>query len=188
MLPGWYYNEHVLKRMGPITTVLVFAGLLLVACGAGSPSGVASLGKTNSTVAAGGTATTLPSGATARKHLQEALEYSICMRSHGVPNFPDPGNGGGIEISSGSGIDPSSPQFQAAQKACQKYSPANPSQAHMAQREQSLLKFAACMRDNGVPSFPDPQFFPNGGILAKQPPGVNANSPTFQAAAKKCNA
>ena len=46
---------------------------------------------------------------------------SRCMRSHGVPNFPDPkfpsGGGVGIQLN-GNGIDPNSPAFQAAQKAC----------------------------------------------------------------------
>jgi hypothetical protein len=52
-----------------------------------------------------------------------ALAMSRCMRSHGVPNFPDPqfqnGPGGGVGIRlGGAGIDPNSPAFQAAQKAC----------------------------------------------------------------------
>jgi hypothetical protein len=53
---------------------------------------------------------------------RQALKFSACMRGHGEPNFPDPDfrNGGvGIHIGSGTGIDPRSPQFQAAQKACQ---------------------------------------------------------------------
>jgi hypothetical protein len=52
----------------------------------------------------------------------QALKFSACMRSHGVPNFPDPQfSGGGVQlrIDKSSGIDPQSPQFQAAQKACQ---------------------------------------------------------------------
>jgi hypothetical protein len=52
----------------------------------------------------------------------QALKFSECMRSHGVPNFPDPKfEGGGVRIAlkSGSGLNPQSPQFQAAQKACQ---------------------------------------------------------------------
>jgi hypothetical protein len=53
------------------------------------------------------------------------LKAAQCMRSHGVPNFPDPteSNGGqaiGFHVS---GIDPNSPQFQAAQKACRSLSP-----------------------------------------------------------------
>jgi hypothetical protein len=71
----------------------------------------------------------LPSGGTPSAAQQEqmrshALAFSACMRSHGEPNFPDPqfGSGGrvSIKIGRGAGIDPSSPQFQAAQTACQK--------------------------------------------------------------------
>jgi hypothetical protein len=106
------------------------------------------------------------------------------MRSHGLADFPDPSSSGGIEINSSSGLDPNSPQFQTAQEACHKYMP-GPSPAQQAQQHQSALKFAACMRANGVPNFPDPQFAPNGGIL--EPSGVDPNSPSFQAATKKCN-
>ncbi len=53
---------------------------------------------------------------------QAALAFAQCMRSHGVPNFPDPkvgSNGVAIQINRSSGIDPNSPTFQAAQTACQ---------------------------------------------------------------------
>ena len=53
------------------------------------------------------------------------LKFSRCMRTHGVPNFPDPsfGTGGrvGIRFGPGSGVDPSSPSFQQAQAACAKF-------------------------------------------------------------------
>jgi hypothetical protein len=56
--------------------------------------------------------------------LAEALKHSTCMRAHGITNFPDPNTrGGGISISL-NGLDPNSPQFQAAQQACEKYQPA----------------------------------------------------------------
>ena len=64
-----------------------------------------------------------PSPAQQEQARRSALALSACMRSHGEPNFPDPQFGSGdsvrLKISAGSGIDPSSPQFQAAQKACQ---------------------------------------------------------------------
>jgi hypothetical protein len=48
------------------------------------------------------------------------------------------------------------------------------------------LKFSACMRTHGVPSYPDPtstgEIGSNGAIL-----GVNEDSPAFQAAEKECN-
>jgi hypothetical protein len=67
-----------------------------------------------------------PSPAQQAKMQEAALKFSECMRSHGVPGFPDPkfsSSGGGVrvtqKIGKSSGIDPGSPQFQAAQKACQ---------------------------------------------------------------------
>jgi hypothetical protein len=68
----------------------------------------------------------LPNGGTPShqeqaKQLQEALKYAACIRSHGVPNYPDPkaASGGGIEL----GGSPDSPQFNAAQKACGHFLP-----------------------------------------------------------------
>ncbi|HTX01744.1 MAG TPA: hypothetical protein VMD59_23375 [Acidimicrobiales bacterium] len=50
------------------------------------------------------------------------LEFAQCMRTHGEPGYPDPKfSAGGVtqSIEKGSGIDPTSPQFQAAQRTCQ---------------------------------------------------------------------
>jgi hypothetical protein len=63
-----------------------------------------------------------PSPAQQAKAQAAMLRYSACMRSHGVPKFPDPNFSGGgisIRINSKDGLDPQSPQFQSAQKACQ---------------------------------------------------------------------
>ncbi len=68
-----------------------------------------------------------PSPAQLAQIQESALKFSACMRSHGVPNFPDPefSHGGGAvrlrigHAGNGAGIDPNSSQFQAAQKACQ---------------------------------------------------------------------
>jgi hypothetical protein len=58
------------------------------------------------------------------KALETMLKFSACMRAHGVPKFPDPQTqgGGGImmRIGKNMGVDPRSPQFQAAQKTCGK--------------------------------------------------------------------
>ena len=65
-----------------------------------------------------------PSPAQQAKFQEQALKFSECMRHHGVPDFPDPNFSGGggrvtLKIGKSGGINPSSPQFQAAQKACQ---------------------------------------------------------------------
>jgi hypothetical protein len=68
-----------------------------------------------------------PSPAQQQQMRIHALAFSACMRSHGEPNFPDPQFGPGgrvsLKIGRGDGLDPSLPQFQAAQKACQKNFP-----------------------------------------------------------------
>jgi hypothetical protein len=66
-----------------------------------------------------------PTAAQTAKVKSQALAMSRCMRSHGVPNFPDPqfqtGPGGAVGVGirlSGTGIDPNLPAFKAAQQAC----------------------------------------------------------------------
>jgi hypothetical protein len=64
------------------------------------------------------------SQAASSQNLAAALSFAKCMRQHGITNYPDPGphsgpNGGeGVNLS---GIDINSPQFKAAQQACQQY-------------------------------------------------------------------
>jgi hypothetical protein len=46
------------------------------------------------------------------------LKFASCMRSHGVPNFPDPKSYNGSQQVYLPGINPSAPAFQTAAKAC----------------------------------------------------------------------
>ena len=90
------------------------------------------------------------------------VRFSSCMRSHGVPNFPDPGPGGGIQLDSSSGIDPQSPAFQSAQRTCAKLLPGGgpPRGPVSAARKLQLLRLAQCMRAHGLTTFPDPTSTP----------------------------
>jgi hypothetical protein len=63
------------------------------------------------------------SGPQQAQQLARTLDFSRCMRSHGVPNFPDPKvtagtNGNRVADLRGAGLNFSSPAFQAAAKAC----------------------------------------------------------------------
>jgi len=52
------------------------------------------------------------------------LKATACIRTHGVPSFPDPTfSGGGVHIPKTAGIDPRSPQVRAAEEACQSLIP-----------------------------------------------------------------
>ena len=188
-------------RTGSALLVLSLS-IVLGGCGGKSASpGVANLGTSTSstpttTQSSGSIAPTgggsAPSGgATLRMKGGPGLaQFASCMRSHGEPNFPDPNAQGVLSISSSSGIDPSTPQFQSAQRACSKYLPNGgqpPSPAQQAKMQQQALRFSACMRSHGVPNFPDPQFG-NGKIGIRIGPGsgIDPRSPQFQAAQKAC--
>jgi hypothetical protein len=53
------------------------------------------------------------------------LNYAKCMRAHGISDFPDPKPDGTLQIKAdpGSDLDPSNPQFKAADNACKHYEP-----------------------------------------------------------------
>jgi hypothetical protein len=173
--------------------VLAVLGLAAAACGGGAAgSSVASLGATTTTTRASDTNVSTGGQSTS----DDALKFSQCMRSHGVANFPDPTMRGGrptIQAGGGpgSGLDPNSPQFQAAQSACQHLLPkgGRVSPQQQAQAEDAALHFAQCMRAHGI-NVPDPQTSTNagGGMQVKIGPGagVDPNSPQFQAAQSAC--
>jgi hypothetical protein len=161
------------RRRAPLAAGLLAAGLLAAGCGSSSPSSPAS-----PTVAA------------------QALAYSKCMRADGVPNFPDRGDTvsgpynsiAGIKIPTS--INMQAPTYESANKSCERllaavFSPRGkpPVTASM---KAALIAQAQCMREHGVPSYPDPTFPASGGIDIQIGPGVNTQSPAFLQAQKTC--
>jgi hypothetical protein len=56
---------------------------------------------------------------------QDYLKAAACMRSHGIPNFPDPTfSGGSVNFPIPSSIDTTSEQFSQARQTCVKFIPA----------------------------------------------------------------
>jgi hypothetical protein len=53
---------------------------------------------------------------------QQMLAFARCMRQHGI-NIPDPKPGGGIGVDGDAGVNPDSPKFKAAWRACGQYEP-----------------------------------------------------------------
>jgi hypothetical protein len=94
------------------------------------------------------------------------------MRSHGVPEFPDPGSSGQVPKAAAQQLGVSSSQLQAAGRACQDLYPASAgslstslqqceefSDCPPAMVQQALNAgrgFAQCMRSHGVTNWPDP--------------------------------
>jgi hypothetical protein len=185
-----------MTRINLSVIVLASATLLLAGCGGTSSPGVAHLSSSTpggSAADGAGKASTPESGASAQ---QKMVAYSQCMRTHGVPEFPEPTEGH-LLIHSGNhnghvtGVNPQSSQFQAALKVCGKLVPegGTPSPAQQAKVQESALKFSQCMRTHGVPNFPDPTFSGGGARLTLEAGGANGidpNSPQFKAAQKTC--
>lgn len=142
-------------------------------------------------LAACGSSAKLPTAAT-----DVALKFSQCMRSHGVTSFPDPGSGGSLEITPGSGINPQSPAFQTAQQACKQYAPNKAGPPRMSESQRTAaVRFAECMRRNGQTNFTDPTLkAPAGitrllvlrGMVFPIGAGIDPGSPGFRQAATKC--
>jgi hypothetical protein len=130
------------------TTVLAAAALALMAaaCG-GSPSGPGRGGSANA-------------GSSANTH---QLAYSQCVRSHGVPNFPDPDSSGGFNKATLSQLAAGNSQYQAATQSCAHLLPnggGGPTAAQVQQEWTGMLNFARCMHSHGEPNWPDPTPYP----------------------------
>jgi hypothetical protein len=88
----------------------------------------------------------------------EMLAFSRCMRSHSVPNFPDPNSSGELPKNQLAQLAASNPQFPAAHRACEHLLPngGQPTPAQVRQAWNDMRNFARCMRSHGVPNWPDP--------------------------------
>jgi hypothetical protein len=178
----------------PLLVGIALVGLALASAACSSdPStpGVAGAGTGDTATTSGSSSNQGAPSLTAAQKAQE-LAYSECMRSHGVPDFPDPNSNGQIQISGGpnssTGFDPNSPAFQTANKACQSKQP-QPTKAQQAQALAAAIKQSQCMRNHGIKDYPDPSS--SGGrvtmqIQASSGSDLNPNDPLFQKAAQAC--
>jgi hypothetical protein len=151
-----------------LPVALAALGLAVAGCGGGSNS-------SSSDPAASGAGSS---------DSTKLVQYAQCMRKNGVPSFPDPVNGQlQLTVTKGGPLDPNSPQFQAAQQACKSLEPPGlqSGSAQNNQQQSQALKFASCMRKNGVANFPDPQ---NGRFLAGG--DIDPNSSQFKSAMAAC--
>ena len=186
--------------------VLASVALALAGCGGSSSPRVAHLstGKGASSASSARGASSADSTASPQ---QAAIAFAKCMRSSGVPSFPDPNADGGFLFHASAGMDRSSSLFKAAQAKCQKLMPGggppgpgsstNPSRQTLAR----FLNIARCMRQHGVYDFPDPRTsvpanpFGSGGagvisdieeVILIFPGTINEQAPIFTRAAATC--
>lgn len=181
--------------------VLASVALALAGCGGSSSPRVAHLstGKGASSASSARGASSADSTASPQ---QAAIAFAKCMRSSGVPSFPDPNADGGFLFRRGAGLT-KSPLFRAAQAKCQRLLPPGPGSGPppSAQTLARFLKIAKCMREHGVPAFPDPRTsmpshpFGSGGagvvsdiegVILVFAAMIDQQSPAFERAAAVC--
>jgi hypothetical protein len=171
-----------------IVCAVATGGLLAAACGG-----------TRSAASSGGSPTAQGSA-----NSPSAIAYSHCMRSDGVPNFPDPPGGGRVPKADAQRLGVSSSQLQAAQRACQHLYPGNGGaiSASLEQCEQTgdcpqamvqrvlngMRMMALCMRSHGVPGWPDPTVDSEGrpGFNLLHAQGFNPNSAQIDNKMQEC--
>lgn len=151
-------------RLGGLAALVVAASIALSACASPSAPKVASVGATTTTTATNGGSVATSS---------DPLLFVRCMRSHGVPNFPDSSSNGKFPTALQLGLGNS--QLSAAEVACVHLLAAGTNDkfpaAEVPQILGSMLSFSRCMRSNGVSNWPDPTvdsegrpYFPVSGV------------------------
>jgi hypothetical protein len=128
------------KHLWPLTAL---AAVALI--GAGCSNGSAEKGST-----ARASATAAKTKPTAR---DKAVKFAECIRAHGVRDFPDPNAKNDFEY----GVSVTPTVWKQATTACKDLQPPGSLSAKRTPKQQSAsLRFAQCIRENGVKDFPDP--------------------------------
>lgn len=177
--PRWRWPASKQSLAAIIVTVSLV--LLAAACG-GSPS---SAGRST------GSAGASTSGGTS-SHL---LAFASCMRSRGVPSFPDPSSSEKFPGAQQLGVSDS--QFQTAYNTCKHLLPnggGGGNQTQLQQEENALLPFARCMRSHGISDWPDPSIHTNStgqtaavfDLIGTSLDGNGFDAPRVQAASNAC--
>lgn len=110
----------------------------------------------------------------------DAQAYAECMREHEIDmSDPDPSTG---LPTLGDSVDPGSAAFQTAQDACGDLLPGGIRGEEDDTDTAAYLEFAECMRENGMPDFPDPQPGSGEGLF----PGIDRTDPAFAQATAAC--
>ena len=157
--------------------------LLAAGCGGGGSPGTA--GVASSTTAA----TTAPSTTVRNGDLAGALAFARCMRSHGIPNWPDPTSDGGFDKSKLRQLGLSVTRVRAIETRACNYTFENGGSVPQQTDQQRLadeLSFAGCMRSHGMTRFPDPTAQGELTLAMVRAHGIDLHSPAVLRVVQAC--
>ncbi len=154
-----------MRTLRPLA-VLAMVAVITAGCGSNAPSEPGAAGSTK---------------LSAR---DKAVKFAECIRAHGVSDFPDPDAKNDFRY----GVSVSVAVWKQATDACKDLQPPGTLSSKRTPKQQSAsLRFAQCVRDNGVKDFPDPV---NGEPLVDTYKIPSSNQPggmtILNAAMKKC--
>jgi hypothetical protein len=162
---------------------IVALGVLLAAMTAGC-SRAADDDSGGVATAANGTPKPSNSAAGSEPDRDMSLKFSKCMREQGLDWFPDPRADGRMELALPQGVDPAT--VDKAQQQCKQFLPNGGEPPELTAEEiEKNRQLAKCMRENGVPDFPDPDANGQLGIDGNKL-GTGPGDPAFDAADKAC--
>jgi hypothetical protein len=128
------------RTLWPLAALAMIA-VIVAGCGNGSAG-----------TGSGGNSTATPR--------EKAVKFAECMRANGVSAFPDPNASGELTIdavANDSSLDTDTAAFKQAMSACKDLEPPGFTGGKVTdQQRKARLKFAQCVRENGVKDFPDP--------------------------------
>jgi hypothetical protein len=160
-----------MRRAGSIAFVVLAAGTL-TACGAARKSGSHGGGRGPG-----------------------QLAFAECMRSRGVSGFPDPTPPNDVPSGNYNSVfgfvlpatmNIQAPAFKSALQTCSKLILGNTARPPRRSSDSlAALRFAQCMRANGVPDYPDPPAATSGPVQSIGS-GVNLDTPAAKHAASAC--
>jgi hypothetical protein len=161
------------RKLRPLAAIALVALI-----GTGCSNGSAESGDT-------GTASSTGTGATKKLTARDkAVKFAECIRAHGVSDFPDPNAKNQFEY----GVSVTVSVWRKATTACKDLQPPGTLSSKRTPKQQSAsLRFAQCIRDNGVKDFPDPV---NGEPIVNTYKIPSSNKPggmaILNAAMRKC--
>ncbi len=149
-------RPRTVRRIAVVVVSLLVVGLPAAACEASAAHG-----------AAGSSAGASRASAAADSTSSKLLAFARCVRRHGVPNFPDPQAGAtNTKFPSAQQLGVSDSVLTAAEQKCAHLLPPGINDQFPAAEVQVLLtgmlRFSKCMRQHGVPNWPDPSTTSDG--------------------------
>ncbi len=170
------------RTLRPLAALAMVAMVALISAGCGTGSGSGDTTGANQETAASAAADDKNAAAPARHSgsknasaHDKAVKFAECMRKNGVSAFPDPDASGDLTIDgvvNGSSVDPDGAAWKQAIRACKDLQPPGFTGSKATPKQMSArLKFAQCIRENGVKDFPDPtKDGPSSTRIASRPP------------------